>query len=133
ENSQRLFKRKHGLDNSAEFTTLRWIQSGEVLVAREHAIGQAMILIELGKHLVHCLAVSFVVRYDRPDWRRFDGLAVIDAVSRKCDVFQAAAFVEIDELWSDPRSIFEVGKIRLPIVALLVEQTNEIEQARIAG
>ena len=43
------------------------------------------------------------------------------------DVFQTAAFIELDELGRDPLGVFEVGEIALPIEALLMKKTREIE------
>src|ERR1700761_1975530 len=43
------FKREHGLDYRAEFSALRGIASGEVLVCGEDAVRQAVIVVELCK------------------------------------------------------------------------------------
>ena len=60
-------------------------------------------------------------------------LAVVDAVGGEREVFEAAAFVELDELGGDGLGELEVGVLRNPVVALLVEQAGEIEEVRIAG
>ncbi len=48
---ERLLEREHVFDHRAEFRALRGIAAGEVLVAGEHAVGQAVILVECGDHL----------------------------------------------------------------------------------
>ena len=130
---ERLLEREHGLDDGAELGAVRGVAAGEVLVAGEHAVGQAVTAVELGEHFEHGVAIGLRAGDERPDGAGLDGLAVVDAVGGEREVLEAAAFVELDELGGDGLGELEIGVLRDPVVALLVEQAGEIEEIRRAG
>jgi len=104
-----------------------------VLVAGEHAVGQAVVAVELGDHLRGGFAIGVGAGDEGPDGAGFDGLAVVDAVGREREVFEAAAFVELDELGGDLLLELEVGVLVHPVVALLMEEAGEVEQIKRAS
>ena len=58
EDGEGLFEREHGFDDGAELGALRGVAAGEVLVAGKHAVGETVILVEGGEHLVDGRAVG---------------------------------------------------------------------------
>src|SRR5437016_4840339 len=56
-NSKRLLEREHEFDDSAQLRTLRWIEAGEVFIAGEHSVGQAVVAVELLDHASGACAV----------------------------------------------------------------------------
>ena len=73
------------------------------------------------KLLVHGAPVSFVVGYDGPDRRGLDRLAVVDTMRSQRNLSKPSAFVEFNALRSNWLRVLEVGKLSLPIVALLMK------------
>ncbi len=87
-------QRKHIFDDGAELGALGGIGSGEMLVAGEHAVGQAVIFVQLGNHFEDGGAVGGGAGDQRPDGAGLDGLAVVDAVGGEGEVLEAVALGE---------------------------------------
>ena len=112
---------------------LRRVEAGEVLVAGEHAVGEAVVFVERGKHLGDAAAVGFAAGDDGPDGRGLDGLAVVDAVGGERSIAEAVVFAKLDEVGGDALRVLEVGEVGLPVEALLVQEAGKVEQLGVAG
>ena len=133
EDGEGLLEREHGLDDGAELGALRGAAAGEVLVAGEHAVGLAVVAIELPELMEDGAAIGLGAGDERPDGGGFDGLAVVDAVGGEGEVVHAAVLIELDELAGDGDFVLEVGEVGLPVEALGVEQAGEVEELWVAG
>jgi len=129
---ERDFKREHRFDYRAEFSPLRGVASGEVLVGGEDAVGQAVVAVELCELMQEGLTV-FVFTADKgPYGRGFEGHGVVDAVRGERGVAEAVVLVEFDELRRNALGVLEVGEFCLPAVSLLVEEPGEVEEFGVA-
>src|SRR6185437_14906100 len=99
----------------------------------KHAVGQAVPAVEFRQHVRGTVAVDGRAGNEGPYRSRLERLSIVHAMGSKREVLEPAALVELDELRGDLLLELEVGVLREPVVALLVEQAGEIEQVRIAG
>src|SRR5277367_6651059 len=61
---ERHFKREHHFDYGAELRSLRWVESGEVLVGREDAVGESVVAVEFGELMKERLPVFIFTAYE---------------------------------------------------------------------
>src|ERR1700679_1494469 len=98
-----------------------------MFVTREHAIRLAVIRVERSQHLLKTAAVDVVISDERPDGSSFESLAVIHAVRGERDIPEASRLVQFDHLRGNRLRKFEVGKLCLPVVALLVKEMHQVQ------
>ena len=58
---ERALQRKHVFDHRAQLGTLRRIAAREMLVAGEHAVGQAVVLVQFGDHFQNCGSIGRLI------------------------------------------------------------------------
>src|ERR1700727_262288 len=94
---ERDFEREHRFDYRAEFSPLRGVASGEVLVGGEDAVGQAVIAIELCELMQECLAVFVFPADEGPYGGSLEAHGIVDAVRGERGVAKALMLVEFVE------------------------------------
>jgi hypothetical protein len=104
-----------------------------MFVAGKHSIRQAVVFVELRDHVHHGSPIGLSTGNERPHRPGLNGLPVVYAVGCQCEILEPAAFRELDSLRRYPFFVGEVRVLGYPVVALGMQQRQQIQQFRVTG
>ena len=126
-----LLQRVHVFDNRAQFRTLRRIPPGKMLVAREHAVRQAVVFFEFSNHLRTrlCGRVSDRETSDHTG-PVFTACPLFTPWVASARSLRPPPLLSLMNSARDRLRVLEIRILRHPVVSLLMQKTRQFQQIR---